>query len=92
MAQTIEKFTEVDRRGDSKFDPWLDGRKWRLSVPEDADNLDSLRRNLYRRGKRIGKRVVISVHEKRGFLEVQAFGKGNRPASDPAAESAAARG
>ena len=75
MAQTIEQFTEVDRRGPSKFDVWLDGQKWRLAEGDDTDNLESLRRNLYRRGKRIGKRVVIAVHPRRGYLEVQAIAR-----------------
>jgi hypothetical protein len=78
VAETIDAFTKIDRRQASKFDVWLDGQKWRLSRDEDCENLDSLRRNLYRRGKTLGKRVVIAVHPHRGYLEVQALAPGRR--------------
>lgn len=72
MAETISEFTGIDRRTGSKFDQWLDGQRWRLKEGEDCTNLDSLRRNLYRRGKKIAKRVVIEIHPHRGYLEVEA--------------------
>jgi hypothetical protein len=73
MAETIPAFTIRPRRtGPSKFDGFLDGQKWRLSVPEDGACLETLRRSLYRRGKILNKRVRIVVFDRANALEVQA--------------------
>jgi hypothetical protein len=69
VAAIIAEFTP--RAGLSRFDAWLDGQKWRLTIGEDAENLDTLRRSLYRRGKQLGLRVRIRVYAQRGCLEVQ---------------------
>ena len=74
MAAVIEHFTP--RIGPSRFDEWLDGQKWRLKVGEDGNDLDTLRRSLYRRGKKLGLRVRIRLYEQSGCLEVQAMLRG----------------
>ena len=86
MAEVIDQFSP--KLGASRFDPWLDGQKWRLQVGEDADNLETLRRSLYRRGKKLGRRVRIRVYEQRGCLEVQATLRRRQPMEIDAARTA----
>ena len=81
MGRVIHEFTP--RIGPSRFDAWLDGQKWRLKVGEDGENLDTMRRSIYRRGKTLGYRVRIRLYEQSGRLEVQALPRsitGPRPA------------
>lgn len=75
MAHEIDQLsTPPPRVTESRFDAYLDGRKWRLSIPDDAKDerdLEHLRRNLYRRGKKLGKRVRVVLMGT--YLDVQAL-------------------